>query len=76
MITGRTRYRLGWRGKVVLQVQCWERQWTAGRWPGAAPWAERWRDATFRDVLDIAEGRVTPERPPVQRAPRPPRGDE
>ncbi|UOK71686.1 hypothetical protein [Ancylobacter polymorphus] len=38
MVTGKTRYRTNWRGKVVLQVE------VAGRW------GNTWRDATLADI--------------------------
>lgn len=38
MLTGKTRYRTTWRGKVVLQVE------EAGRW------GNTWRDATLADI--------------------------
>ncbi|WP_241301038.1 hypothetical protein [Burkholderia cenocepacia] len=54
MLTGNTRYRLGWFGKVILEVSEWRRRPTRGH-PDTWPWIEDWRDATFRDVLDLAE---------------------
>ncbi|WP_275523659.1 hypothetical protein [Burkholderia cenocepacia] len=54
MLTGNTRYRLAWFGKVILEVSEWRRRPTRGH-PDTWPWIENWRDATFRDVLDLAE---------------------
>lgn len=54
LLTGNTRYRLGWSGKVILEVSEWRRQPTRSH-PDTWPWIEDWRDATFRDVLDLAE---------------------
>lgn len=54
MLTGNTRYRLGWFGKVILEVSEWRRRPTRSN-PDTWPWIEDWRDATFRDVLDLAE---------------------
>ncbi|HHL4079919.1 MULTISPECIES: hypothetical protein [Burkholderia] len=54
LLTGNTRYRLGWFGKVILEVSEWRRQ-AALSHPDTWPWIEVWRDATFRDVLDLAE---------------------
>ena len=78
MITGRTRYRLGWRGKVVLQVSEWKRPPRVVWSPPYIPCIEVWRDATFRDVMDISEGKVTPDRPNSERGipkPPPPKSD-
>jgi hypothetical protein len=74
MITGLTRYRLNWRGKVVLQVSEWRRN---AHWripPSGWGWVVVWRDAKFRDVMDISEGRVTPDRPQTERRMPPPPG--
>lgn len=54
MLTGNTRYRLGWFGKVILEVSEWRRRPTRCH-PDTWSWIEDWRDATFRDVLDLAE---------------------
>ena len=49
-LTGKTRYRLGWRGRLVLQVECSERRAMAG---GVVPRLHTvtvWHDATVEDM--------------------------
>ena len=72
MLTGLTRYRLGWRRKVVLQVSEWRRRFAVGRHPDYQPWETVWRDATFRDVIDLAEGRISSDKPASPTIPPPP----
>jgi hypothetical protein len=72
-LTGQTRYRLGWRGKIVLQVGIWYRSFELGRHPDYQPWVTGWRDAVFRDVIDLAEGRFSSKKPAETRMPPPPR---
>jgi hypothetical protein len=62
-LTGNTRYRLGWFGKVILEVSEWQRRPTQGH-PDTWPWVEGWRDATFRDLLDLVERNWTFFPPP------------
>lgn len=70
MLTGETRYRLGWLGKIVLQVSEWQKGFSR---LGPPPWVAHWRDATFRDVLDLTEGRFSQSAPdPVNLPPPPP----
>lgn len=71
MLTGLTRYRLGWRKKIVLQVSEWVRTFT----PGRAPWLDGykavWRDATFQDVMDLEHRKFSAEAPKVELPPPP-----
>lgn len=70
-LTGQTRYRLGWRGKIILQVSEWRRGF-----PGSGqidtPWVASWRDATFRDLIDLAEEKFSIHKPPHREIPPPP----
>jgi hypothetical protein len=78
-LTGLTRYRLGWRGKMILQVSYWYREFTPGRAPWVDGYATAWRDATFQDVMDLEHRNVSatepkvegPRLPPTRRAPPP-----
>ena len=72
-LNGQTRYRLGWRGKIVLQVGVWYRSFELGRHPDYQPWVAGWRDAVFRDVIDLAEGNFSAEKPAPAKIPTPPR---
>jgi hypothetical protein len=67
-LTGKTRYRLGWRGRVIVQVEFWR---IGARGVG---YESAWKDADFRSVLDIAEGNVQSDRPSF--GPPPPKGGE
>lgn len=63
MITGKTRYRQGWRGKIILQVE---------ESMGDVAWflKQKWRDATFIDVMSIERGDFklfTPDIPPPKK---------
>lgn len=73
MLTGLTRYRLGWRKKIVLQVSEWVRN--IGKFPPAPgdEWRPVWRDATFQDVVALAEGSFSKDRPVARKMPPPPR---
>lgn len=55
-ITGETRYRQTWGGKLVLQVQvslpAWKSRYTANV-GGTIPRRTEWRDATMQDLLDL-----------------------
>lgn len=64
MLTGQTRYRLGWRKKMVLQVSEWASNAHPARVPSAWAYVPAWRDATFEDVLAIATGDIQKEAPP------------
>ncbi|MEX3915981.1 hypothetical protein AB4Y43_07010 [Paraburkholderia sp. BR10872] len=79
MLTGNTRYRLGWRKKIVLQAEYWY-------WPplpvpgrgflpiGGRQYLRAWRDATFADVIAIERGEVQRDRPEtLDRLPPPPK---
>lgn len=72
MLTGQTRYRLGWRGKIVLQVSVWQRRFARGGHPDFQPWIAIWRDASFRDVIDLAEGQFSGTEPISKTLPPPP----
>lgn len=63
MLTGLTRYRLGWRKKMVLQVSEWRRRFIAGHLPESQPWIAVWRDATFQDVIDLAAQNISKDQP-------------
>lgn len=76
MLTGMTRYRLNWRKKVILQVSEWQRSFALGRHLGCQPWIAVWRDATFRDVIDLAEGHITRDKPASPMMPPPPKPKE
>lgn len=56
-LTGNTRHRINWRGKVIMQVEYWERELRSPYCSG------RWRDACAQDLVDIAQGRIKAERP-------------
>lgn len=63
MLTGKTRYRQGWRGKIILQVE---------EYIGDVAWllTPKWRDATFIDVMSIETGEYkifTPDLPPPKK---------
>jgi len=64
-LTGKTRYRLGWRGRVIVQVEFW-------RFSRVSGYQRAWMDADLRSVIDIAEGNVQSDRPSF--GPPPPRG--
>ena len=68
-LTGNTRHRISWRGKVIMQVECWYL-------PGAyADYVGRWRDANALDLVDIAKGNISREAPgniPLCVPPQPP----
>ena len=63
-LTGNRRYRSGWGGKLILQLEYSYRYMPAYVRPNPAHIATetRWRDATIDDLLD---GAVTPQ-PPVR----------
>jgi hypothetical protein len=44
--TGATRYRVNWRGKLILQIGVWD-SW----WCGEVRWVTKWRDAHASDFL-------------------------
>lgn len=52
-LTGKTRYRLGWRGRLVLQVEYRAHRYVS-RYAVPSPWAmglaRYWRDATVEDL--------------------------
>lgn len=56
-LTGRRRHRLGWRNRMILQVE--ERAPQGCTRYGTAEWSEnpilRWRDASPQDLLPIEE---------------------
>lgn len=67
MLTGRTRYRIGFRKKLVLQVSYWAYPWqfpVVIRDPFTPkPAGEYWRDGTVEDMQRIAAGDVFPDAP-------------
>jgi hypothetical protein len=71
-LTGEIRYRLSWRKKVILQVGIWASNSHPMVPPSRWDWLVSWRDATFRDVIDLAEGRIAAEKPAPVLMPRPP----
>jgi len=62
MLTGQTRYRLGWRKKMVLQVEHWCRSSSYPN-PFTRTYSARWFDATYQDVIDLQAGKVVPSKP-------------
>lgn len=63
-LTGKTRYRLGWRGRLVLQVEYTERRAMAGGWVVPKPYTVRcWRDATVEDLQALYQdgGKAGPD---------------
>lgn len=72
MLTGLTRHRLGWRGKMILQVSYWCRKFTPGRAPWLDGYAVEWRDATFQDVMDLEHRNFSSSAPKVDAPPMPP----
>lgn len=67
MLTGRTRYRIGFRKKLVMQVSYWAYPW---QFPvrihnpfTPTPAGEYWRDATVEDMQRITAGNVFPDAP-------------
>lgn len=67
MLTGRTRYRIGFRKKLVLQVEVWVHPaLNYGLRATAKPWPE-WRDATIEDMQAIERGEVQTENPGPRR---------
>ena len=61
MLTGRTRYRIGWRKKLVMQVEFWGVS-AAGGWI-VSGYSRQWRDATIEDMQAIERGEVSNDRP-------------
>lgn len=61
MLTGKTRYRVGWRKKLVLQVEhANPLPWPHGfHYPGHVGW----RDAAVEDMQAISRGEVMKGRP-------------
>lgn len=51
-LTGRTRFRSNWRGKLVLQVQYIELR-QSGMDGKLVPLAPQWRDATTQDLAEL-----------------------
>lgn len=48
-LTGRTRHRVGWFGKLILQVEYWEERWASDGF-GSDELFVCWRDARVEDV--------------------------
>lgn len=72
MLTGRTRYRIGFRKKLVLQVEVWYRPFARNPCTKTTPYGA-WRDATIEDMQQIQRGEVEPNRPePESRMTDPP----
>jgi hypothetical protein len=63
MLTGLTRHRVGWRGRMILEVQVWRRAHVPGIHPDSQRWHAVWRDANFRDVIELAERTFSAEAP-------------
>lgn len=61
-LTGKTRYRLSWRGRLVLQVEYRARRYVS-RYAVPPPWAldlaRYWRDATVEDLQILHESALT-----------------
>ncbi len=51
-LTGRTRHRAGWRGRLVLQVEYSYRTYFSPD-AGYSPEDTAWRDATVKDVQSM-----------------------
>lgn len=62
MLTGKTRYRLSWRKKMILQVEHWCRSSSYPN-PYHRTYSAHWFDATFQDVMDLQDGKVEPTKP-------------
>lgn len=70
MLTGRTRYRIGFRKKLVLQVEYWGGVFRGRYVP--TDYGRLWRDATIEDMQAIERGEVTIDKPQRFRRPPPP----
>lgn len=68
MLTGRTRYRIGFRKKLVMQVEYWGAV-SRGGWLLPRQ-GQQWRDATIEDMQAIERGEVSNDSPSL--APPPP----
>lgn len=71
MLTGETRYRIGWRNKLILQVQVWRKPFATNSHTPVSPYSD-WRDATVEDMQEIERGRIAPNMPGPNTIPPPP----
>jgi hypothetical protein len=62
MLTGKTRYRLSWRKKMILQVEHWCRSSSYPN-PYHRTYSAHWFDATFQDVMDLQAGKTESTKP-------------
>jgi hypothetical protein len=65
MLTGRTRYRVNWRGKLILQVEYWQQNdysWRAAPFQ-VMPYLPWWTDATLAHMQAIERGDIRPLQP-------------
>lgn len=69
MLTGLTRYRIGFRKKLVIQVEYWGGVYRGRYTP--LDHDRLWRDATIEDMQTIERGEVTIEKPSTMRRPPP-----
>lgn len=59
-LTGRTRYRLGWRGRLILQVEHATHHRQSSGWVVYPPYMiSEWRDATVADLTTVSSGRAS-----------------
>lgn len=66
MLTGRTRYRIGFRKKLVMQVEEWVYPLARYAITLVEPYS-RWRDATLEDMQAIARGDIHADKPGPRR---------
>lgn len=65
MLTGRTGWRMGWRKKLIMQVEYWAIPFSMDPFRKVSPVRE-WRDATIMDLQVVERGDVEPEQPPAE----------
>ncbi len=55
-LTGNTRHRLGWFGRLILQVEySWQHSGSGRLQPGVSFTSTGWRDATVVDIQALAK---------------------
>lgn len=62
-LTGRTQYRIGWRQKLVMQVEYWYLPFLVGASYTKRPYRAAWQDATIEQMQQIERGEFRAERP-------------
>lgn len=75
MLTGKIRYRVGFRGKLIIQAEYFGAPIDRPvlRWQPIR-WVTHWRDAKVEDMQDIAMGNFS-ENPPLRPGENPPPKD-